>query len=333
MEWNKLSDERKRTILNQVAAQKGLPTQAIEKDWWVTQCLRVIFQSKVAPHIIFKGGTSLSKGWNLIERFSEDIDLSMSREYLGFQGELSISQIKKLRKRSCAFVTDELSTIVKSGLQEMGVPDLDVELTVPPSENSDTDPQTIFVGYKSLVPELAYLPSKVKIEVGARALMEPVEVRPIRSFVAEVFPEASFADSKVDVATVLPKRTFLEKVFLLHETMAASPEKVGDRMARHLYDLERLMDTTHGTDAVADRDLFERIANFRRHYNTIKNVDYNRHKPDQIAIIPPDFVKATWEKDYATLQASMIYGETQTFDKLMKRMVALQERFRGLPEA
>ncbi|HEX2901255.1 MAG TPA: nucleotidyl transferase AbiEii/AbiGii toxin family protein, partial [Bacteroidia bacterium] len=93
MEWCKLASNRKRTILDEIASRAGLPGQAIEKDWWVTQCLRAVFQTSVSEHIVFKGGTSLSKGWGLIERFSEDIDLSVSRDYLGYGGELSSNQL------------------------------------------------------------------------------------------------------------------------------------------------------------------------------------------------------------------------------------------------
>lgn len=107
-EWLKLSEKRRLEILKQVNNQTGLPTDAIEKDWWVTITLKAIFLSKFAEHLVFKGGTSLSKAYNLIERFSEDIDLSIDRTILGFEGELSKTQIKKLRKASGNFIVGEL---------------------------------------------------------------------------------------------------------------------------------------------------------------------------------------------------------------------------------
>ncbi len=331
MEWYKLTASRKRTIIEEVAARQGLPTQAVEKDWWVTQCLRAIFQSSVASHIIFKGGTSLSKGWGLIDRFSEDIDLSIDRELLGFSGELSKSQITKLRKRSCEFVSKDLATIVQDGLSAFGAKDF--EMHIPPSPNSDTDPQTIYVTYPSLVPMLDYLPARVKIEVGARALMEPIESRPIRSMIGLSYGDAAFADDTFPVASVLPKRTFLEKVFLLHELLASTPERVGARLTRHLYDLERIMDTEHGEAAISDVELFQQIANFRRQYNAIKNVDYDMHQHEHIAIVPSLQFRSAWEADYEGLASNMIFGDALTFSQLLDRMDVLQARFNGVPKA
>ena len=94
-DWLKISEERRIEILNQASNISGLPTIAIEKDWWVTVALKASFELKYSPSIVFKGGTSLSKSWNLIERFSEDIDLAIDRKFFGFDGDISKSQIKK----------------------------------------------------------------------------------------------------------------------------------------------------------------------------------------------------------------------------------------------
>ena len=90
-EWLKLSKERKIDILNLVSNRTGLPPIAVEKDWWVTLTLFCSFNQKYSEHIVFKGGTSLSKGWNLIERFSEDIDLAIDRKFFGFEGGMTLS--------------------------------------------------------------------------------------------------------------------------------------------------------------------------------------------------------------------------------------------------
>ena len=104
-DWLKISEERRIEILNQASNNTGLPAIAIEKDWWITVALKASFALKYSPNIVFKGGTSLSKGWNLIERFSEDIDLAIDRKFFGFEGDISKSQIKNLRKISCEFIS------------------------------------------------------------------------------------------------------------------------------------------------------------------------------------------------------------------------------------
>ena len=113
-EWFALPNETKIRLFAETSRQMGLPSSsAAEKDWWVTHTLAVIFSMDCAKVLIFKGGTSLSKGWNLIQRFSEDIDLALDREFLGFTGELSKQDIKKLRKRSFQFITEIFTRIEK----------------------------------------------------------------------------------------------------------------------------------------------------------------------------------------------------------------------------
>jgi len=102
-EWLKLSQDDRKTVILQTAAKLNLSVEAIEKDWWVTTALRALFQCDFANAMVFKGGTSLSKAWKLIERFSEDIDIAIDRSYLGFSGELKKKEITELRRASCSF--------------------------------------------------------------------------------------------------------------------------------------------------------------------------------------------------------------------------------------
>jgi hypothetical protein len=112
--WLTLSKERRIEILNQATELTGLPSVAIEKDWWVTLALNASFSLSYSKNIVFKGGTSLSKGWNLIERFSEDIDLAIDRKFFGFDCEISKTQIKNLRKQS----REIISTIFLADLRK-----------------------------------------------------------------------------------------------------------------------------------------------------------------------------------------------------------------------
>jgi len=116
-----LREAQKKEVFTAISQQKGLPIYAVEKDWWVVQTLDIIFQIDMAQHLLFKGGTSLSKAWNLINRFSEDIDLALNREFLGFEGGLiSKSQVKKLRKKSFEFVTTDFYEMLQIGFQDKG---------------------------------------------------------------------------------------------------------------------------------------------------------------------------------------------------------------------
>ena len=109
MKFSELPFKQQQQIIQNVAIASQLDAQSVEKDWWVTQVLKAIFSLPYAEHLSFKGGTSLSKCWHLIERFSEDVDIAVSREYLGFLGELSRTQVSdKLRRAACSFVREKM---------------------------------------------------------------------------------------------------------------------------------------------------------------------------------------------------------------------------------
>lgn len=324
--WLTLSKERRIEILNQATELTGLPATAIEKDWWVTLCLNASFSLPYSNQIVFKGGTSLSKGWNLIERFSEDIDLAIDRKFFGFEGDISKAQIRKLRKRSCEFISTEFLKYLKQTLTDWGAI-AECELFAQDVKDSDTDPQVVEIHYNSVVDTSEYLPQRVLIEISSRSLMEPTEKREINSILSVNFPKLDFATAAYSIPTVLPQRTFLEKIFLLHEEFSQDPEKIRiDRLSRHLYDLVRLMDTEHGIAALQNTELYKNIVAHRAKFNALRGLDYRNHTANKIKIIPPKTVIKEYEKDYSEMTKFMIYGEALTFDRLVKRISELQTR-------
>lgn len=327
--WLTLSKERRIEILNQATELTGLPSVAIEKDWWVTLALNASFSLPYSKNIVFKGGTSLSKGWNLIERFSEDIDLAIDRKFFGFDGDISKTQIKNLRKQSCEFIStiflDDLTKILTKwkAIDEC-------KLIAQPVKDSDKDPQVIEIHYNSVIDTSEYLPQRVLIEVSSRSLMEPIEERQINSILSENFPQQSFVTVPFAIPTVLPQRTFLEKIFLLHEEFSQETKKIRiDRLSRHLYDLEKLMDTEHGIEALKNTDLYNNIVAHREKFNPLRGLDYANHIPSKIKIIPPDEVVKDYERDYEAMTSFMIYGEPLKFDHLIKRLLQLQIKING----
>lgn len=324
--WLTLSKERRVEILNQATELTGLPAIAIEKDWWVTLCLNASFSFPYSNQLVFKGGTSLSKGWDLIERFSEDIDLAINRKFFGFEGDISRTQIRKLRKQSCEFISTEFLKGLTKRLTDWGAI-AECELFAQPVKDADKDPQVIEIHYNSVVDTSEYLPQRVLIEISSRSLMEPTEKRNINSILSVNFPKLDFAADAYSVPTVLPQRTFLEKIFLLHEEFSKEPEKIRiNRLSRHLYDLVRLLDTEHGIAALQDTELYNNIIAHRAKFNPLRGLDYANHTPDKIKIIPPESVIKEYENDYSEMTKFMIYGEVLTFDRLIKKVSELQTR-------
>jgi len=329
--WIKLSKTQKQAIITNAANQKGFSEQVVEKDIWVTLVLEALFSlPNIGSQLVFKGGTSLSKGYNLIDRFSEDIDFAIDRKYLGFDKiSLSKTQITKLRKASSTFVKEKLAPQLLEKLQEMGVPGEEFKVRCSADGDADTDPLPIYIEYKSVAGASPYLADKVILEVGARSLMEPAEKRQIQSFVAEIYGDQNFVDKPFEVSTVLPSRTFLEKIFLIHEQFQLNEQiPPRNRMSRHLYDIEKLMDTVHAANAFKDKELFEHIVAHRKSLTPIRGITYDKHIPSEINILPPQKIVALWEKDYSEFIEHMVVGKKLGFNELITRLTELQKNIR-----
>lgn len=212
--WINLTNEQKIQVLEQTGIAKGLPAFVIEKDWWVCILLKAIFQSQYADSIIFKGGTSLSKAYHLIDRFSEDIDLIIDRHLLGFDLLDSGSKIKKLRKASGSFIIHEFREELIHQLDEMGIAQELYEIRYNDHVDDTSDPNTLEVYYHSIVPVTnAYIQQRVLLEMGARSLTEPAETKSVLSFIDENYKDLPFTQDSFNVQVVVPTRTFIEKVF------------------------------------------------------------------------------------------------------------------------
>ncbi len=327
-----LNDSDRALVISQSAQRVQLPPNVVEKDWWVTAVLRAMLGTSCADYVSFKGGTSLSKAWGLIERFSEDVDLALLPAFFGIEPTTRSLRLK-LRKDCRTFLTGKLSGEISKRLNEMGARDFEVVpvLTTNTMEgevaiDGDKDPTVLLVKYKSVLESpLQYVQPMVKLEISCLSMSEPTEVRLVSSIVAQQFPQIESTDA-LEMATVVPTRTFLEKAFLLNEEyQRQKPRSL--RMSRHLYDLERLMDTRFAEEALKDTALYNAVMEHRRLFYALKYVDYDTNSMSRIHIVPPAECLQAWQEDYAQMQKTFIYGESLPFDDLIARMEQLQERF------
>ena len=270
----------------------------------------------------------MSKCYNLIERFSEDIDIAVNRGFLGFDGKLSKTQINdKLRRAACSFVRDKLQFDIAKEFENQGInSDLfTVEVNITPI--TTTDPEIIEIHYKSLFPESNYVKPIVKIEVSGRSMNEPLQKIDLQSIVDKEFPNASFANKPFEVNAVVPERTFLEKICLLHEEFTRPQEFMRtERMSRHLYDLSKLDDAGISENALNDKNLYHSVVEHRRIFVGLKDFDYDTLAPKTIKIVPPDNIISEWKEDYETMRETMIYGESLPFNKLIDKIKQLNDR-------
>ncbi len=328
-DYFELSKEQQQMVLTQAANRTGLPVQAVEKDLWVTVVLQMVFTLPISNHLVFKGGTSLSKVWNVISRFSEDIDLAIDPSIWGFEGDLTKKQIKRLRKASSIFVRDKLCQSLQEVIAVNGMEQwLQVEAD-PDGEGDGTypEPRVIHIRYKSLFDEdLPYLHSEVKLEVGARSLLEPTAEATVKSVLENVLP-ISTTIKQVIIPTALAEKTFLEKAFLLHELFSSQTSREANRKSRHLYDLAQMMNTDIATRAIANNELWNAIHHHRELFTSMSGVDYTPDIRKRIVLLPPNDVIDDWRNDYKDMQSSMIYGEKPTFEALIAKMKELEEMF------
>lgn len=342
MKFIELSQKDQRDILERVSQEKGIrQREVVEKDWWVTAVLRALFCLPYAEHLSFKGGTSLSKCWHLISRFSEDIDIAIDREYLGFCGSLSKTQISdKLRRTACSFVREQMQYDLARQLERDGIASDAFKVHVNITPISTTDPEVIDVNYQSAVADILtvavestagqYILPKVKIEVSGRSMSEPVKEVAINSMIDQVYPNAPFCEPEFQVRAVLPERTFLEKVFLLHEEFAKPIEQVRvDRMSRHMYDIVQMMPLV-ADKALADMSLYRNVVEHRRTFIGLRGFDYNTLMPDTLSILPPNAVVNRWREDYGKMRLHMIYGEAPSFDIVLATLQTLNAKIRQI---
>lgn len=317
--WLDLPLEKQQELFKQLAVKTGIQPQAIEKDAWVTLTLRLVFSSEIAKYLVFKGGTSLSKAYKLIKRFSEDIDIAVDRKFLGFEGDLTKGKIRKLRRKSHEFVSTQMLEII---IKQFDKNEIDSELYQIEVENtkiSDQDPEIIKISYKSVFDELSYISRRVLIEIGARSLLEPFEKKEIYSIIDEYYPDSPFSENKILIPSTRPEKTFLEKLLLLHEEFQKPNEKIKyHRMSRHLYDIGQIITTEFGKKALRNEQLFHEIIVHRKKLTPTKSVDYETLRLDELNIVPPKDFYELYRKDYTEMQENMIYGESLRFDKLIE---------------
>jgi hypothetical protein len=325
MTWLDLQKEDKRKILDEVKARTGFELFIIEKDWWVVQTLRLISQMDISKHLVFKGGTSLSKAWGLIDRFSEDIDLAINREFFGFSGDISRTQIGKLKDASSEYIANDFLLLLKDALNASGLSN--VQLSVEDRKTPDSDPVKIEVVYPTVTDYSAYVSPRVLLEIGSRSLMEPSTLRSFRSIIGQEFSHLPFADTDVHIRCVNPERTFLEKLFLLHEEHQRPPEKMKIKgKSRHFYDIYRIAQTEYAGKAIADTAMYKSIVAYRERFTKIGGVDYTSHFPPRLNPIPPAELMPAWERDYADIRGQMIAGESISFRALMEEVKQIAEK-------
>jgi hypothetical protein len=323
----------------ETANRLGTPVGNVEKDFWVCWTLDVLYNRLPAgrPRLLFKGGTSLSKAYGLIQRFSEDIDVTVFRDDLGeaasveeleaLSGKRRRAKLDAIRDACRAYITgplrETISDLVHHETDGSGRVEIDA---------ADQEGQTLLVWYPEVDPrDGAYVRPAVRIESGAKSALDPNQLVTLRPYVAD---EADALDLSVSrVTAIKPALTFWDKVVIAHglrrwfERQGVLRQE-GQRISRHYYDLHQLFSSEVGKVALADRDLGTGCVRHARMFFNRPDFDLASAKPGTFALTPVDRMIDALKRDYEKT-VPMVFGEPPDFDTILKSIRELEAIVNG----
>jgi hypothetical protein len=337
-------DAERRDLFLGTAARLGTAVQNVEKDFWVCWTLDVLFNGLEAggPRLLFKGGTSLSKAFSLISRFSEDIDITVFRDDLGQStevAELNALSGKKRRARLDA-IRNACQTYVAGPLIEQFtrlaatiIPDARFRLEF---DLEDKDGQTLLFWYPAVTATTNdYIRSAVKIEAGAKSALDPNVAATVTPYVARDLPDLNL--TVANVTTVKPERTFWDKVIILHGLRQWYDRRGelrhgGQRVSRHYYDVHQLMQDVSADEWQADHALALDCASHARLFFGSRDLGLNDALPGTFTLTPSPAMRDAIARDYAAM-SGMVFGEivhldavlasTEKFEQIVNRAAAV----------
>jgi len=330
-EFFELSADERLEALVQAANASGRPPHLLEKDVWVVWSLRHLFAAPYAPHLVFKGGTSLSKAYGVIQRFSEDVDLTydiraIASDLIGDAGTslpASKSQEKKWSKEIRTRLTDWVTTEVVPQLQR----DLE-QHGLPATARAEGD--KVFIEYTPLTLGTGYVSSAVMLEFGARSTGEPCELRSVHCDAAAHLLDVEFPEATPQV--ICAERTFWEKATAIHVFCAQGAFRGGDRFARHWHDVTRLDTAGFADSAIANTALAKAVADHKSIFFAEKSpdgepIDYHAAVSGGLRLVPHDAALVKLAADYQHMvDDGLFLDEVESFDALLQNCKAIQEK-------
>jgi hypothetical protein len=307
----------------------------IEKDFWVCWILKILFSlPEAGSHLTFKGGTSLSKCYNVIKRFSEDVDISIERSF--FASAESIEPEKEQTGKENQRRLDRLRKVCQEKISEVIIPELrdKISKSLPnlgewsiELDPDDTDKQTVLFAYPYVVKSSmkSYVQPVVKIEFGARSDHWPIETLSVIPYVANV-PGISSIES-VPVRVLGAERTFWEKVTILHAIGYGS--ELRTRMSRHYYDVGEMVGSPIYGKAIQNIDLLIKVAEHKALFFKDSKARYDLARPGSLRLMPKNEHVAQLKADYDQMQ-QMFFEESPTFDRIIETLLGIEKQINGM---
>jgi len=336
--WAKAASKDREALFNQTAVTKGISPEIVEKDFWVCWTLRQVFQFRDFPRLIFKGGTSLSKAFGIIERFSEDIDLVINRHELGFNAENDPAnqQGTKLRDRTIARLKDSCRKVVANEF----VPKLEAQIHSiigvqgwaleidPNAPDGDTVDFQYPVGISGTLAS-GYIRRAVRLELGCRGDQIPCEEALVTPYAAGAFP-GQFQVGSVRVNAIGPERTFWEKATILHREYhrAEAGKPITERVFRHYHDVVVISKHPRGLRALDELDLLEQVVEHKQRFFREGGAHYELARKGTLRLAPSPRLEEALRRDYEKMR-EMYFGREPDFSAVMTDIRELEKAFNG----
>lgn len=331
----KLPEQERKDVFEAEAEELDTLPSYVEKDFWVCLVLDILYNGLNADHprLLFKGGTSLSKGYNLIQRFSEDVDFTVFRQDIGFDEskDPSASGISgKERERRSKSLMEDSSQYICNKLRN----DLEaIALTMAPRcsvirDTADKDESTLLFHYPSLFAEVttAYIQPRVKLEGGGRSALEPHEELVIKPFINRILTDWDFSVPKI--VTIRPERTFWDKVMILHGWYCGHRDEGRlptdrQRISRHYYDVAMIHKTDFGLKAVSDAALRNDVRQHNKLFFNKAWMKLEEAKPGSWHLVPQGKLLENIKDDYQSMQGMML-GNAPPFETIVEELENLE---------
>ncbi len=329
----KKSESELRELFQATAFKMGIQPSIIEKDFWVCYLLDHLFnESQFKNDFVFKGGTSLSKAFHVIERFSEDIDLILDWTKLDYS---KMEPWKDRSKNQQDKFNKELNAAAATYFKETLVPKLNEEIEeklgiVNSFQIDDHDPMLIRFIYPVYFPDATqYLRSYIQLEIGPIAEWTPSSEVEIAPFAVDYYP-ALFGQKSTHVRTIDAERTFWEKITILHKIVHWPEGKpVSQRYARHLYDVYQMGHSEIKNKAFDKKNLLEKDVLFKEKFYYSKSAHYESSTLKEVKLVPEGKIVSELRKDYENMK-TMIYSEKPDFDDIIEYLKSLENEIHGL---
>lgn len=336
------TDDERRGLFLTTAARLGTAVQNIEKDFWVCWTLDALFSGLPpgGPRLLFKGGTSLSKAYGLISRFSEDIDITVFREDIGepaeaaeldaLSGKQRRIRLERIRTACQQYIADGMAAQLQA-VAAKAIPDDHFRLEL---DRDDADQQTLLFWYPAVaaMPN-GYIRSAVKIEGGAKSALDPHEAAIITPYVTDDLPDLDMAVR--NVTTVKPERTFWDKIIILHGLRQWHDRRRllrqgGQRVSRHYYDIYRLLQHPDATAWMIDRHLAHDCVQHARLFFGSADLRLDVAAHGSFTLTPSDAMRDALARDYEAM-GGMVFGLLPTIDDVLQAIADLEQRLNTHP--